>query len=457
MAPESPRILVTGATGCVGGELLRALEVRGDAVRALSRRPFEPEAPRTQVVRGDLLDPPSLERALEGIDSAFYLVHSMASSGSFEREDRQAAENFARAAAAAGVGRIVYLGGLGEESGSLSAHLRSRHEVGDVLRSSGVQVVELRASIVLGSGSLSFEMIRALVSRLPVMVTPRWVSVTAQPIAIRDLIRCLLRSLEIDASASPVYEIGGRDVVSYGELMREYARQRGLRRWMIPVPVLTPRLSSLWLGLVTPLYARVGRHLIESIRNPTRVRGNAMREVFGIEPMGVAEAIAEALRQPAAAAPPRRLVDARHRRVSVAPDRAFAPIRRIGGQRGWYASAALWRLRGALDALIGGVGMRSGRPDPERLAVGDPVDSWRVEAFEDGHLLRLAAEMKLPGRAWLEFRVTPDGPGARIDQVASFDAAGLAGLLYWYAILPLHGFVFSRMLEAIAAAAEEPR
>jgi uncharacterized protein YbjT (DUF2867 family) len=451
-----PRILVTGASGYVGGRLLRELDARGHRLRALVRRPERGRGarpPRTEIVRGDLLDPDTLAPALRGIDTAFYLVHSMASQGSFIDEDRRAAGNFARAARAARVRRIVYLGGLGEQGPHLSPHLRSRHDVGDLLRGSGVPVVELRASIVVGAGSLSFEMIRALVDRLPVMVTPRWVHVTAQPIAIRDLIACLIGALEVDASTSPVFEIGGRDAMSYGDLMREYARQRGLRRWMIAVPVLTPRLSSLWLALVTPLYARVGRHLIDSIRHPTVVRGDAIREVFDIEPMGVREAIAEALVDTAAAVP-RRRVDARSTRVRVSAERAFAPIRRIGGRTGWYGCNLLWRLRGVLDRLAGGPGMRRGRRHPEELRVGDQIDFWRVEAFEPDRLLRLEAEMKLPGRAFLEFRVETEADGARIQQTATFDASGLLGLVYWYSILPLHGLVFSRMLAGIADAAE---
>ena len=244
-----------------------------------------------EVVAGDVLDAASLSSAMQGVEAAYYLVHSMGSTGDFEEQDRLAADNYAKAAAAAGVQRIIYLGGLGEDQADLSTHLRSRHEVGERLRAPGVPVIELRASIIIGSGSLSFEMIRALVERLPVMVTPRWVQVTAQPIAIGDVLAYLRAALKVETgSRSLTIEIGGPDQVSYGDLMREYAQQRGLRRWMIPVPLLTPRLSSLWLGLVTPLYARVGRKLIDSLRHSTVVRDNSAQRLFAIRPIGVREA-----------------------------------------------------------------------------------------------------------------------------------------------------------------------
>jgi uncharacterized protein YbjT (DUF2867 family) len=298
-ADTRPVVLLTGATGYVGGRLLDVLETAGRRVRCLARRPagLAPRVrPGTEVVRGDVLDRPSLTAALEGVHIAYYLVHSMGSAGSFEEEDRRGAEHFGAAAAVAGVRRIIYLGGLGDRDGTLSPHLRSRQEVGDVLRRSGVPVLEFRASIVIGAGSLSFEMIRALVERLPLMITPRWVSVPAQPIAIGDLLDYLVAAIDVPIEDHPIFEIGGADRVSYGDLMREYARQRGLRRVMIRVPVLTPRLSSLWLGLVTPLYARVGRQLIDSIRHPTVVQDDTALRVFAVRPQGVRAAVATALR-----------------------------------------------------------------------------------------------------------------------------------------------------------------
>ncbi|MCI0655445.1 MAG: NAD(P)H-binding protein [Acidobacteria bacterium] len=293
------RILLTGATGYVGGRLLRGLEAAGHRVRCLARRPefLKPKVtPTTEVIAGDVLDKRTLKDAMTGVQVAYYLIHSMGSGERFEEEDRRAARNFGDAAREAGVDRIIYLGGLGDPSQPLSPHLRSRHEVGEILRASGVQVIEFRASIVIGSGNVSFEMVRALVERLPVMVTPRWVSVPAQPIGIEDLLQYLLAALDLEAEGNLIFEIGGADQVSYGDLMREYARQRGLRRLMIPVPLLTPWLSSLWLALITPLYARVGRKLIDSIRYPTVVCDDAALTVFGIRPTGVREAIARALR-----------------------------------------------------------------------------------------------------------------------------------------------------------------
>jgi uncharacterized protein YbjT (DUF2867 family) len=293
-----PLVLLTGASGYIGGRLLRALEAAGRPVRCLARHPEflrSRVSSSTQVIQADCLDRASLRPAMAGVQTAYYFVHSMGSAGQFEAEDRQAAQNFADAAREQGVKRIVYLGGLGNQDQALSAHLRSRHEVADILRSSEIPVIEFRASIVIGSGSLSFEMIRALVQRLPVMICPRWVEVKAQPIAIEDVIAYLVAAQDLPLEQSAVFEIGGPDQVSYGEIMQEYARQCGLRRWMIPVPVLTPHLSSLWLGLVTPIYARVGRKLIESMRNPTLVLDKSALTVFSIQPMGLKEAVKRAL------------------------------------------------------------------------------------------------------------------------------------------------------------------
>lgn len=466
------RILLTGATGYVGGRLLTALLERGERVRCLARRP---EAVRQQpgldVVAGDVLDAEAVRRTLEDVEVAYYLVHAMGSSDSFEQLDRRAAGIFAQAARDAGVKRIVYLGGLGSGP-ELSAHLASRQEVGRLLASTGVETVEFRASIVIGSGSLSFELVRSLTERLPVMITPRWVRTRSQPIAVEDLVAYLVAALDLEPGAGGVFEIGGADVANYGELMREYARQRGLHRLLVPVPVLTPRLSSLWLTLVTPVYARVGRKLVESLPHETVVHDRRALEVFPIRPRGYRQAIARALlNEDRAFAQTRwsdalnagergtqlrddetraRLVDSRTREVPVDPARAFAPIRRIGGQSGWYYGNGLWKLRGLLDLFVGGVGLRRGRPDPETPTVGSTLDFWRVEAYEPDRLLRLRAEMRLPGRAWLQFEVDGNENGSTIAQTAIFDPSGLAGLLYWYALWPLHALVFRGMLAGIA-------
>ena len=474
-ADQRPAILLTGATGCIGGRLLAVLEARGHRVRCLTRRPAalaERVGPHTGVVRGDCLDPDSLQGAFAGVATAYYLVHSMASGADFEAQDRAAAHNFGTAARAAGVRRIVYMGGLGASDG-LSRHLRSRHETGEVLRESGVPVVEFRSAVVIGAGSLSFELIRALVERLPVMICPSWVRTPTQPIALADLVAYLAAALYLPHGGSRVFEVGGADVVSYGGIMQEYARQRGLRRRLIPVPLLTPRLSSLWLGLTTPVYARVGRELIDGLRTATVVNDDAARIAFRVRPRGLRQAIAGALEEEDAAfaAGPwteaallagtglrwggvrirTRLIHSCAVDVPVAPAAAFAPIRRIGGDNGWYYGDWLWRVRGLVDRLLGGVGMSRGRRDPERLSEGDVLDCWRVEAYEPDARVRLAAEMKVPGRVWLQFDVTPrEGGACTVRQTAVFDARGLWGRFYWHALYPVHVLLFRGPLRSIA-------
>jgi len=473
-------ILLTGATGYVGGRLLHALEMAGRRVRCLTRHPealSQRVSPTTEVVAGDVLDPASLALPMTGVDAAYYLVHAMASAKSFEEEDRKEAHAFAAAARDAGVKRIVYLGGLGSGS-TLSAHLRSRQEVGRILRESGVPTIEFRASIVIGSGSASFEMIRALVEKLPVMITPRWVTTRSQPIAIEDVIAYLIQALDIPISGSRIFEIGGADRVRYLDLMKEYARQRGLRRWMIPVPVLSPRLSSLWLGLVTPVYARVGRELVDSLRNETIVTDPSANEFFTVRPLGFRESLKRALANEdrdfaetrwsdafssigqaprwGGAKQGRRIVDTRSKRVPYSPAAAFRPIERLGGQTGWYYGNWLWQIRGLLDLLSGGPGMRRGRRDPVHLLAGDTLDFWRVEAIQPDHMLRLSAEMRLPGRAWLQFEVEASGSGSVVRQTAIFDPVGVLGQLYWYLLYPVHQFVFGGMLTAIVQAMAKP-
>ena len=491
------RVLLTGATGYIGGRLIEPLEERGLELRCMVRRPEHLRSrvsERTEVVEGDVLEPDSLVAPLRDVDVAYYMIHSMGSTGDFAEKDRRAAENFADAARAAGVRRIIYLGGLGHGD-DLSEHLRSRQQVGRILRTSGVPTLELRASIIIGSGSLSFEMIRTLVERLPVMICPSWVRTPTQPIAVEDVVAYLVEALDHPVEAGNggrIYEIGGADRVSYGEIMEEYARQRGLRRLMIPVPVLTPYLSSLWLGLVTPLYARIGRKLVDGLRNPTVVRDPQALEDFDVEPRGIEEAIARALvNEDEEFARTRwsdalssagtgtsswggrrvrsRQVDSRAAVVPHPPARAFAPIRRIGGEVGWYYADSLWKLRGFLDLLVGGVGLRRGRRDPELPLAGDALDFWRVEAFEVDRLLRLRAEMKVPGRAWLQFEVEEatgshsgtgmaegeEGTKSLVRQTAVFDPVGLAGLAYWYALYPVHALIFRGMFRRILRAMDE--
>ena len=467
------RILLTGATGYVGGCLLDELQRRGHAVRCLVRRP-EKLAGRvvatTEVVQGDAADETDLARACGDVEVAYWLVHSMEGGVDFERADRLAAERFAAAAIAAGVRRIVYLGGLGADDDRLSPHLRSRHEVGAILRASGLDVIEFRASIIIGAGSFSFDLVRTLVERLPVMICPAWLATPTQPIAIADVVGYLAAAAGMPAAGPRIFEIGGPDRVSYGAIMREYARQRGLRRLMIPVPVLTPRLSGLWLKLVAPRYAKVGRKLIDGLKNPTVVTNDAARRDFPLVPRDLRTAVGEAIRSEDAAfagrhwaefaeAVPRRyggtnegrrLIDHRHAVVAVSAERAFAAIERIGGANGWYACNWLWTVRGWIDRVLGGPGMSRGRRDPERLRTGDTLDCWRVEACDPPRRLRLVAEMKMPGRGWLEFEIVPRDGDVTIHQTAVFDPHGLGGLAYWYSIWPLHEVVFRRMLAGIA-------
>ena len=481
-----PLVLLTGATGYIGGRLLSRLRKRGDIhIRCLAREPkhlADQVGNNVEVVPGDLLKPETLDVALRGVRTAYYLVHSMSTDKDFEDLDRQAAENFVTAANQAKVKRIIYLGGLGEADKQLSKHLRSRQETGDLLRKSRAQVIEFRAGIVIGSGSLSFELIRALVERLPIMICPKWVRIKTQPIAVEDILAYLEQAMMVEISQSEVFEVGGPEQCSYGDIMQEYARQRNLRRLMIPVPVLTPRLSSLWLGLVTPVYARIGRKLVDSLKNPTVVTEFRALRIFTVKPRGLKDAIERALlnedRQFAetrwsdalsSSGPPptwggqrflSRIVDSRVIEVQADSEAAMKPISRIGGKRGWYYGNWLWRLRGFLDLLVGGVGTRRGRRDPEDLHVGDTVDFWRVEAYEPNQLLRLRAEMKLPGRAWLQFEVQSidrdDGrPCCSIRQSAMFDPWGLFGLCYWYSLHVVHHFIFSGMLRRIGEQAEK--
>jgi uncharacterized protein YbjT (DUF2867 family) len=474
--PARETVLLTGATGYIGGRLLHRLEAQqSHRVRCLTRRPEALDKKTTQetdVCAGDVLDARSLAPAMQGVHTAYYLVHSMGASGDFKALDRLAASNFAAAAKRAGLRRIVYLGGLGGGQG-LSSHLASRQEVGQILRSSGVPTIEFRASIVLGSGSVSYEIVRALVETLPVIVTPRWVETAAQPIAIEDVIEYLVSAL--DHNACGVVEIGGEDRVTYAEILREYARQRGLRRRLVRLPVLTPRASRFCLGLLTPVYGQVAGAMVDSLRNETVVRTDGALRAFSVRPRGLGEAIARALvnedREFAEtrwsdALPTqlpigwsgigfgRRQVSSRAMNVSRAPAQTFEPIKRIGGRTGWYAGDWFWRARGLFDTVRGGVGLRRGRRDPVDLRVGDTVDFWRVERLEPGRILRLTAEMKIPGRLWLQFEVDPGANGgSQIRQTTVFDPAGYVGLAYWYLLCPVHHLVFGAMLRGIVRAA----
>lgn len=473
-------MVVTAATGYIGGHLVRPLTRAGYRVRAVARSPqrLEGRVPRgVEIVGADALDAEAVSASLAGADTAFYLVHFLGQARDYADLDRRAAEIFAKAAAERGVRRIVFFGGLGEDTGSLSEHLASRHEVGSILASTGVPVVEFRASIVLGPGSTSFEMIRNLTEKLPVMTTPRWVRMPAQPIAVSDVERYLVAAVDgpvperdpVTGSAHSVYEVGGADRVSYGDLLRMFGRARGLRRLVIPVPVLSPGLSGWWLYLFTPKQAKVGRQLAESLRFPTVVTDDAAARDFpGIEPMGAEAAMAAAFAEDDETfarirwseefagregvvdeVRQGRYIDSRVRRVACPPEAAFDPVACIGGDRGWYAYDTLWDIRGFMDMLLGGPGHRRGRRDQYALVEGDYLEWWRVCRVDYPRRLLLEAEMRLPGRGWLEYELTPDEGGTLVRQTATFDARGLLGRAYWYAVKPLHHFVFNGTLEGI--------
>lgn len=476
-------LFLTGATGYVGGRLTPRLLDAGHSVRALTRsaeklrsRPWSGHE-NLQVVEADADDEDRLAAAMEGCDAAYYLIHSMEAAGSeYAARDRRLAEGFARAAERAGVGRILYLGGLGETGDDLSEHLASRREVEDALASTDVPVTVLRAAMVIGSGSASFEILRYLTERLPVMVTPRWVRTRCQPIGIRNVLGYLEGCLEAPETVGRTFDIGGPDVVTYEELMQTMAQALGLRRRLvIPVPVLTPKLSSLWIHLVTPLSHRIARPLAEGLRNEVVCRDHAIRELVPQRLLGVSEAIERALGKVEKGAVESTWRDAgpmpgdpdwaggttfedRHEiHVDATPQEVFRAVCRIGGGNGWYAGDVMWRIRGFLDRLAGGPGLRRGRNDPEEIAYGDALDFWRVTGLEENRHLALRAEMKLPGEALLSFDIVSsdheDGR-TKLVQTACFQPRGLFGLLYWYAVLPFHGFVFRGMLEGIRREAE---
>lgn len=480
---ERGLILVTGATGYVGGRLVPHLLKEGYPVRVLVRDRLRiqgrPWTGQVEIVEGDVMQPSTLLPAMEGVSIAYYLIHSMRGGENFQESDQIAARNFGRAAEQSGIQRIIYLGGLGNPETHLSDHLRSRQQSGEALRSFGIPVTELRAGVIIGSGSLSFEMIRYLTERLPVMICPRWVFTRIQPIAIEDVIDYLIESLRIPESSGRIIEIGGADVITYGDMMTGYAKERRLTRFLLPVPVLTPRLSSYWVHWMTPIPAWIARPLIEGLRNEVIVRDNSAREIFpNIHPIDYQSAVVQALQKLESGdvetiwsdslgssqgnLPPVYLtqeqgmiIERRERVVYASANAVFATFCGLGGKRGWLTFNFAWRLRGMVDRLIGGVGFRRGRRHPDEVRVGDAIDFWRVEAVGPGTILRLRAEMKVPGLAWLQFEVHPLKEGySQLIQTAFFAPKGLVGLIYWYSLYPFHALIFRGLVEKIQVIAE---
>lgn len=480
------RVLVTGATGYVGGRLVPHLLAANVEVSCLVRnahrfdRPFVGDV---AVHEGSVDDLEAVRRAAEGCHVAYFLVHSLDSTG-FEQRDRELAEGFRRGCDAAGVETIIYLSGLGVDGDDLSPHLRSRHEVGSTLAAGAVAVIELRAAVIIGSGSASFEMLRWLTEVLPVMITPKWVNHTrCQPVAIGDVVEALLRARERQVSGHTVWELGGPDVLSYHEMMDVYASVAGLtRRVVLGVPVLTPRLSSLWVGLVTPLPHILARQLVGSLANDVVVTGDSAAEILGLEPLSfrgaveLALAMVDDLEVPTAwsgnaldsldatpdADDPRWaggkvFEDVRQATSTASAADVYAAVTGIGGDRGWLWGKWMWRVRGVADKVVGGVGLRRGRRDRDHLRIGDTVDFWRVDKIEPDRLLRLRAEMRMPGYAWIEWRITDSGDPDRptlLEQRARFVPRGLVGRLYWYVLVPFHWMLFPRLASGIVDVAD---
>ena len=487
---RSQPVLVTGATGYVGGRLVPKLLKGGHRIRVMGRslsklqcRPWAAD-PSVEMAEADVMNLDSLKKAAEGCRAVFYLVHSMnPGTKNFAEADRNAARNMAAAADAAGVKRIIYLGGLGTDKSAMSEHLRSRAEVAHILQTGAVPTTFLRAAVILGSGSASFELLRYLVERLPVMTTPRWVQTPCQPIAIRNVLDYLAGCLEHEETTGQTYDIGGPDVLTYQRLMEIYAEEANLpRRWIIPVPVLTPRLSSYWLHLVTPVPTSLARPLVEGLRTPVICQDHRIRSIIPQDLLTCRQAIRFALENTYQHHVDTCWFDAGHLPtpewvqcgdapyaggtilecgyrvvLKASAEEVWKPIKRIGGTTGWYFADTLWALRGAADRLIGGIGLRRGRRDPVELYPGDALDFWRVLEVEEPYRLQLLAEMKTPGDAILEFRIQPMGDGrTELQQLSRFLPKGLFGLIYWYMLYPFHQWVFKGMLRGIEETVGKP-
>lgn len=478
-------ILVTGSTGYIGGRLVPRLIEKGHTVRCLVRNKDRlggrPWVHDVEVITGDVLKPESLEAVFQDIDVAYYLIHSL-DSKDFSQKDNQAADNFGRLAREAGVERIIYLGGLHPAADDMSDHLKSRLQTGDRLRGWGVPVTEFRAGAIIGSGSLSFEVVRYLTERLPFMITPRWVWTMTQPIAVRNVLEYLIDSLHLPEAVGETYDIGGPEQLTYGQMMMDYAKIRNLKRYSIPVPLLTPYWSSHWVGLITPLNGKIVKPVVEGLRSELVVQDDRANALFGLNLLPYKKAVRLALERfdedrvetTWKDSPQSNMTeeiieeplidkegmiqDRRHLKVKAPASEVFAAVKSLGGDNGWYFADRLWKLRGFLDMLVGGVGMRKSRRSYTDVRPGDTIDFWRVEAVQEDTLLRMRAEMKLPGRAWLQYEVKPLAPDTSLlTQTAFYEPKGVFGFLYWYALYLPHLVVFPGMLKGLSQKAKQMR